>query len=664
MSCLSIGNKLVCLCVTIILWFFGASWSATATEYSHEIVACNFDNKDWYNEKYVQCSQLIINEAGQSESFVLPVVQLKNKQGVDDLAPVIFLQGGPGGLGVGPSEAVENWYDREIREYHDILLIDFRGTGNAKPEFCPNISIETLFTLSRNLTPQEEITQRVEQAQSCFERMPFTGDVPALFTSRKSAQDIDALRGFMGYEKLNLYGVSYGTKVAMAYAEAFPDTLAGMVLDSVVPPDYAFYQDIPKNFETSLERLFSDCENSSSCNEKYPSFRKDFYATLASLNKYPLKIELLNKDIEEKGELVVNPQDFLIIFRQLMYGRDFLPILPLLIDEMKKGNVEPLALLFDLVLANQARAVNFATYYMVLGKEELSVKGGERFHQQTEQSSIMPGVTLFKSDFILYEQAREFFGEPEIKIKVNVMAPTLIMSGSYDPMTPPAYAENLAKRIPSSTYFEFGDIGHSPSFTGGCPRKIVNEFFKTGTSQPSYDCVKEQLPVNFVTGLLLNNGLLDLVKNIRYKKNKLPIFFLLAMAAIYLLSIFWCLWRLIITLILNKKARSRFDNDRKANLLFFSGLALAFSVLGVLGWIFVQGVQSYGFASLLFGLSPYAWTMVPALFLLMAVTILMMHYARKAWINKSWKLSGRIYFTGVLLANAGLLSFLARWGLF
>ncbi len=135
---------------------------------------------------------------------------------------VVALAGGPGQAALGLGEFIAKAMAPALGT-RDLLVFDQRGTGESDPLSCPALSVRGQF---------EGTPSTGELVSRCAQQL---GAARAAYTTRESVADIEAIRRAIGYEKLVLYGTSYGTKVALEYAEQYPQHVESLVLDSVVP---------------------------------------------------------------------------------------------------------------------------------------------------------------------------------------------------------------------------------------------------------------------------------------------------------------------------------------------------------------------------------------------------------------------------------------------
>ena len=171
----------------------------------------------------VECGYLIVPEdraRSGSPLIRLAVAILRSTSGNSLPDPILDLAGGPG---VGAVAYAEQWLDSPLRRRRDVILFDQRGAGLSDPLLdCPELDELALDLLEQALTPEQEAEQRLEQARVCRDRLRTNGVNLAAYTSQASAADIADLRKTLGYAEWNLYGISYGSRLALTVLRDYP----------------------------------------------------------------------------------------------------------------------------------------------------------------------------------------------------------------------------------------------------------------------------------------------------------------------------------------------------------------------------------------------------------------------------------------------------------
>jgi pimeloyl-ACP methyl ester carboxylesterase len=232
--------------------------------------------------------------------------------------PIIYFEGGPGGSAI--TNFGQTFYTafRPLREKHDIVLIDQRGTGKSSSLQCTEITEREMQDLSENLNNDDAIGIFTEGFEACLTRLSKTTD-PAFYTSTILADDTDEVRQALGYDKVNVYGSSYGTWLAQIYLGRHGENVKAMILDSVAGPWNFYILDAAQNAQKSLERVFALCEADTACNELYPNLSDQMDKALEQLDKKPAKTSGLSGMSGKSYPVVMTRSRFLEALRSMLY---------------------------------------------------------------------------------------------------------------------------------------------------------------------------------------------------------------------------------------------------------------------------------------------------------------------------------------------------------
>jgi pimeloyl-ACP methyl ester carboxylesterase len=266
-SCLAL---LVCLLGTAVSCLTAVASTPAPTL---QLEACRRDGVN------ARCGRLEVREdpaAVAGRKLLLSVTVIPSLRVRAEPDPLVILSGGPGQAAGDFYTAVAPAFGR-IRRDRDIVLIDQRGTGQSNRldcEFSDDIDVGVT-----------DLQQLQSQARTCMAALP--GD-PRFYTTSVAVRDLEAVRAALGYEKLNFYAVSYGTRVAQLYLRRYPSRVRSVVLDGAVPVDLALGPDAAPAAQHALDTIFANCENEASCNTAFPRLRDQLGDLRAQLQKTPL----------------------------------------------------------------------------------------------------------------------------------------------------------------------------------------------------------------------------------------------------------------------------------------------------------------------------------------------------------------------------------------
>jgi len=376
--------------------------------------------------------------------------------------PLVPIAGGPGQSSISFYAGWSHAFER-IRQHRDILLIDQRGTGESSPMTCDidEDVVEGKFS--------EE--QTLELTKHCIELLPHD---PRYFTTSVAVRDIEALRVALGYEQLNLYGISYGTRVAQHFARRYPDATRTVIIDGVVPPQLPLGPDIATESQKAIDRVFDRCAEDAACSERFPSLRDDFALIRGALAEEAVAVEIQHP-VTAKREIVDFSEDHLAAaVRLLLYSPPTVALLPLVISEAADGNFTPLAAQFHMVVASLAESLSIGMHNAVMCTEDAPFIDWTNLDHGAINASYMGPVQLeaIKTMCSVWPQG---VLDENLRAPLATDKPVLLLSGGADPITPAAFAELAAVELGNSWHIIGANQGHGLAAIGCMPR-VLGEF--------------------------------------------------------------------------------------------------------------------------------------------------------------------------------------------
>ncbi len=251
--------------------------------------------------------------------------------------PVVILHGGPGGNAL---DMMDYWLNvfRLVRRDHDLIVLDQRGVGYSEPSLnCPEAEQQWYQSWTENLS-QREVDQRyAEGLQQCHDRLVAEGVNLAAYTSAANAADLEDLRQALDYDQWNLFGSSYGTRLALTIMRDFPAGVRSVVLDSVYPPQVDLYATLGVNAERALNLIFERCAADADCNQAHPDLKAAFYQLVDQLDAEPRTFRILRSATDEAYKVTLNGDRLIWAFFQMLYMTDQVPLLPWRIETLQSG---------------------------------------------------------------------------------------------------------------------------------------------------------------------------------------------------------------------------------------------------------------------------------------------------------------------------------------
>lgn len=395
--------------------------------------------------------------------------------------PLVLIQGGPGGSSVELYVAMRDALER-IRSTREILLVDQRGTGQSNPMFCPLPDTEPL-----DFDP--ELSARM--SRECLAELD--GD-PRFYTTSVAVRDLDAVRSALGYEQLNLYGVSYGSRVALHYLRRYEDRVRSLIIDGVAPPSWNLGPDVARFGQDALDLMFARCSASSVCARRFGDLEAK-HATLARrLAAAPAIVNMAHPVTGEIGELAFAEPHLVLVTRMLSYQRESLALLPLLIDLAYEGNLQPMAAQAQMVGESLYSSLAMGMHNSVVCTEDLPFLNTSAF---SDLRTTYMGVNQVE---VLQAICREWPAgliDEGFKQAVTSAVPTLLLSGEVDPVTPPANAELAAATLSNQQHIVAPGQGHGV-LARGCIPRLAAEFVEAAdAAELDASCVERMGPIAF-----------------------------------------------------------------------------------------------------------------------------------------------------------------------
>lgn len=383
--------------------------------------------------------------------------------------PLVFLAGG----GVAPATRYARFLGRafaDLRLHRDVLLVDQRGTGGSNPLECE------LSTDPASAEFRDE-ARFVAAVRRCRRELEGKADL-RFYTTPFAMDDLDEVRGWLGYPRLNLYGVSYGTKAARVFLRQHPERVRSVVLHGVVPFDVPMWLELPRNSQQALEAAFAACARHPGCHEAFPDLAQEFEALLKRLAEKPITVAVSQPATGQPAatqpvEVPIDAEVLRGFVVSVLFSAERIHDLPVLIHLAHAGDYRPLAR--RLAFRGES-GIPKGIYLSIVCSEEIPLF----------EAAAVPGATAgtFTGGFRLGREVRAC-GEwvrgwlpGDYRVPVRSDLPALILSGALDHVTPPRYGEAVARSLPNSRHLVLPTRGHND--TDPCVSGIVQAFVAAG----------------------------------------------------------------------------------------------------------------------------------------------------------------------------------------
>ena len=424
-------------------------------------------------ENEVKCATLEVfenRESSQGRKVAMNIVVLPATARIKEADPVFVFAGGPG-------QAATNLARESLlilgglNAKRDIVLIDQRGTGKSNGLGCRFGDTNTPELI--DLVKRELMSRKL--LQECRDTLAQRADL-TLYTTTIAMADIDEVRAALGYDRINLWGGSYGTRAAMEYLRRFPNQVRSVVIDGVAPPSLALPATFARDAGAVYEKMLTACEAEPSCSKQFPRLRSQVDELLAGLDKQPRKITLADPLTGNPRVIGLTRDGVLMAVFSTLYLPEMVALLPASLARAKKGD-------YTSLMAMSSAFADFAEDKIFMGMR-LSVVCAEDVPRITAAGSEQdraPFGGLFVREF-----AKGCEGWPkgvmakDFDLAVKSDKPVLILSGGLDPVTPPPFGEEVKRTLSNSLHLVAKNVGHGVS-SRGCAPKLIKKFIESAS---------------------------------------------------------------------------------------------------------------------------------------------------------------------------------------
>jgi pimeloyl-ACP methyl ester carboxylesterase len=443
---------------------FGLFAAPDRAEPSHRIALTPCHVKDF--EEEVRCGVLTVPEnratrSGRRIDLHVAVLPARRPESAPD--PLFILAGGPGQGARDYAPFVEAAF-KEVRRARDIVLVDVRGTGASNPLNCDLGD------------PLELLSREVIDPTPCLKRLPGN---PRFYTSELIVDDLDDVRAALGYERINLWGGSYGTRAALVYAQRHGEHVRSAVLDGAAPFEIELPLYNASNAQRALDRLLTDCATDPSCRTAFPRLREELGEVLARLDQGPVRLSLRHPQTNRLVDFTVSHSAFTSGIRGMLYVPLYASLIPFMVHEAAQGD-------FSTFAALSLQTAAWSTETMSLGMT-LSVLCTEDVQRITDEAAEreVRGTFLGRSEIDSWRQMCAHWPRGPLPAEVDrvrpLQIPALILSGDLDPVTPPRWGKAMKAHFPGALHVVVPGTGHNTSTTG-CVPDLIAEFIEKGSA--------------------------------------------------------------------------------------------------------------------------------------------------------------------------------------
>lgn len=401
--------------------------------------------------------------------------------------PIFYLEGGPGAPGSGTAGVLGTIFPER-----DVIGIDQRGTGASLPSLrCPEVdALMAREDLQSNAAISEAFTDAL---LACGEALKKSGVDLTAYRASESALDVDLVRQALGYDRINLYGASYGTRLAQEVMRRRPGILRSVVLDSVIPTNVDRVAATPRAIDESLRRVFAACAADQACSTRYPALPEMYRQTFDKLTRTPL-------DVRVKGTSGrLNGQGLQSLMLGSLYFAPGIAELPALVVAARDGNASVIEASFAAKFAEMlGGSLAWGAFYTHECPGEVAFSSRATleaayatFPQWREGLGLVPGIASTS----IFDVCRAWgltapgAGEND---PVRADVPTLLLAGEFDPVTPPAWLDAASQTLTNAQAIVVTGQAHGAGLTSTCGALSARAFLADPTRKVDASCAAGQ----------------------------------------------------------------------------------------------------------------------------------------------------------------------------
>jgi len=423
-------------------------------------------------------------EHPQSGSIALKVavVPALNRRSTE--SPMFLLAGGPGQSAMQVYVALSSAFAR-VNRNHAIVLLDQRGTGNSSPQSC-----EYPEEWQQPVDPMPALRKATKE---CLAKL---GQRVRFYTTSIAVRDLDEMRAALGYEQIDLYGASYGTRVAELYMRRYPARVHAVILDGVTYPEQIIGAETPQDGENALNLILARCRQAPDCAATYPQLQQDWESLLRQFGPQKVMVTIDDPNSGLPLEIEFNHRILASALRFLSYSAMQASLLPALIHESAHGKLRPLASQ-SIMNARQIgdQLANGMQYSVICSEDEPFIAAANidraamaRSYQGTELVDALQEICK------LWPHGPV---DADLHAPLHSDIPTLLLSGEADPVTPPADAERAAVGLTRHRHLILKGEGHGQLSTGCVPRLMADFLDSVAPDKLDATCLEQHTPEPF-----------------------------------------------------------------------------------------------------------------------------------------------------------------------
>ncbi len=377
--------------------------------------------------------------------------------------PLFVLVGGPGQAATEAGAQIAQAL-RDVQRRRDIVLLDQRGTGGSHPLDCQ----EDSEGIEQRFAPRLDL----DETRAC--RNGLDAD-PALYTTHIAMADLDEVRAALGYERINLWGGSYGTRAALVYLRQYPERVRSLVLDGLAPYAIELPLFVARDGQRALDLLLEDCAKDAECARTFPDARGQLDALLERLERAPEQVQVEHPRTARPTTVRIEREGLAAALLNLLYLPSLASLLPLALERAQEQR-DYRGLIASIEAFASAVQLSTGMFLSIVCAEDLPRISPAEIERETAGTFLGSGwLSRLRQQCAVWSVPAlpDSHFEP-----IGGQVPSLLLSGNLDPVTPPRWGELIVERLTPARHIVVPGGGHGVSALGCVPR-LIKEFLDT-----------------------------------------------------------------------------------------------------------------------------------------------------------------------------------------
>ncbi|MFE2284524.1 alpha/beta fold hydrolase [Streptomyces sp. NPDC059443] len=415
--------------------------------------------------------------------------------------PIVWLAGGPGDDAL---SEVKMAVDGGLNRDRDVIFMSQRGTYAAVPDaLCPNIDEFNAHAIG--LVSDAPSTERlhVDATKACRDKLVGSGIDLSAYNDTESAADYDGLRTALGIKQWNLYGISYGTQLALVYMRLHPEGLRSVGIDGILPPSKGGSASTWSSFKQGVDGLFKACADQPACNKRYPNLPATFEKLVRDLEAKPVTTTVTPTGGDKPVKVVL---DGGTLVSWLTTATHTAEVVPVSLDELAHGNPQRIAQQWAGWRTNP-KGIGVTSHGLVYGvfcsewtpyeTQEQALRGGQEAFPTFPRSvqAQAPALTFLRPDCDVWNVPP---AAPSIRDVTRSDIPTLALSGAFDSQTGADNGPYVARTLSKAKVVTIPYEPHVVFATSKCAQEIAVSFFENPAA-PKTECLNSLKAPEFQT---------------------------------------------------------------------------------------------------------------------------------------------------------------------